>query len=312
MSKGTEAAKTHHTEPVQTALLAIVKGPNRLQNTSRALSLIAEDIHIEDKHSILIKPNFVVTDNQLAATHADTVEAVLLYLRERTSRPIVIAESPAVGRAADGYSRYGFRKFTRKYGVRLMDLQDGEYIPVSGYNQRLEPLTLHVARIVAESDMRISVGPMKTHNDVIVTLSLKNMVVGSLRTKSAIHEGCQAVNLSLYKLAPTVVPHLSIIDAFSAMEGNGPGNGTAVNLKTVIAGTDFLAADTIATRIMGFDPHQVGYLHYCMVKGLGVSDLDRIEIRGEALSRCIGRPFKPHTSYERQLQWHVPNVEKLL
>jgi len=84
------------------------------------------------------------------------------------------------------------------------------------------------------------------------------------------------------------------------MEGYGPSSGDSVDLRVAIVNTDFLAADTVATRLMGFDPD---YLHYCKLGGL--SD---IEIVGNATVEECRQPFRPHPTYQEQLQWRTPDV----
>jgi uncharacterized protein (DUF362 family) len=203
---------------------------------------------------------------------------------------------------------------------------------------------------VVETDYRISICPLKTHDCVIITASLKNMVVGSLRRKEnalgarlsalangaqlrspsspwgrlaarwvrrsgndklKIHQGYPVINLNLYKLARIIPPHLSLIDGFEAMEGNGPCSGERVDLGVALASTDFVACDSVAARLMGFDIDQIGYLSYCHQAGLGQGDISKIEIVGESIEACA-RPFKPHPDYEAQLNWHLAEAEKYL
>jgi uncharacterized protein (DUF362 family) len=294
------------------ATVALVRGNDRKENVARALQLIEDRVDVTKKESILIKPNFVSTHSQSAATHVDAVRAVLEFLRQRTSKPITIGESPALGSASTGYSNYGYLPLAEEFGVRLIDLDDGPYVEVKVYDRNFRPMSLHVSRTTVESDFRISVCLPKTHDCVIATLSLKNIVVGSLRSKSSIHQGYPAMNVNLYLMAKHVAPHLSVIDGYTAMEGNGPVGGATVDLRLAIASTDFLAADAVAARIMGFDVDQIGYLYYCMIKGLGVGDIDRMEILGDRIKDCIGRPFRPHSGYKRQSQWHVNGVERYL
>ena len=199
-------------------------------------------------------------------------------------------------------------------------------------------MNLRLSKAVVESDFRISVGPPKTHDTVIVTLSLKNMVMGSLirdqreqggssslaqalqfasrvvpsavkesnlmapvrskvvssaihSDKSAMHMSHALINLNICRLAPHVYPHLAVIDGYTGMEGNGPIAGTQVDLRCAVASTDFLAADTVAAALMGVNIDDVGYLHYCRLKGLGEGDLEKIEMAGEDLAAC--RPRLP-------------------
>jgi len=120
------------------------------------------------------------------------------------------------------------------------------------------------------------------------------------------------MNLNLYTLAKIMAPHLSVIDGYVGMEGNGPSHGDPVELRLAIASTDFLAADAVAVRIMGFDLDEVGYLHYCKLGGLGKADPEEIEFLGNCtVEECV-RPFKPHPTHKRQLEWQIPDVRRLL
>lgn len=334
--------------------VALVKGEDRYGDIIEALRLIEDDIHPQGR--ILVKPNFTSTTKPLAATHVDAVRAVLDFLQEHTSSSITIGEGAGLTNTFEGYKNFGYLDLVNEYGVQLVDLNRDEWIEVKLYDRHLHPLRLRVARTVVDSHYRISVCPLKTHDFVVVTLSLKNMLVGSLirddrvedRTinnalqrigrlipdrikqslivqgmksgiigsvsgsdKAAIHQGYGPMNLSLYELAKLIPPHLSVIDGFVGMEGAGPVYGDPVEMGVAIASTDFLAADTVAARIMGFDIDQVGYLHYCKLGGLGVGDLDRIEILVGNLEEC-SHSFRPHPDFQKQLQWHLPEVEQFL
>jgi uncharacterized protein (DUF362 family) len=294
------------------AKVALVRGDDRKKNVSEALNLIADQIDISKNEKILIKPNLVSARKQSSATHVDAVRAILEFLKQYTSKPITIGESATLGSTNKAYSNYGYRPLVKEFGVKLINLDDGEYVEVRAYDRKFRPMSLHVSRTVLESDFRISVCLPKTHDTVIATLSLKNTVVGSLRYKMAIHQGYPAMNVNLYRMARSVAPHLSVIDGYTGMEGNGPVDGTTVDLRLAIASTDFLAADTVAARIMGFDVDQIGYLHYCKIKKLGTGNIDDMEIVGEKVHDCLPKPFKPHTGYERQRVWQIERVKRYL
>ena len=292
--------------------VALVRGKDRSGNVANALNLIADDVYVADCERIFLKPNFVSARNQLSATHVDAVRATLEFLRERTTRPITIGENATLGGTDEGYDSYGFRELKKRYGVELVDLSQEEYATVHAYDRDFHTLKLSVSKRVLESDFRISVGPPKTHDLVIVTLSLKNMVVGSLKMKSDIHQGYPGTNLNLQKMAQIIAPHLSVIDGFVGMEGDGPVSGTAVELKVAVASTDFLAADSLMARIMGFDPDEIGYMHFCNKTGLGNADLNNLEVVGQTLESIPKRPFKPHHAYHRQLDWQNAHVDRHL
>ena len=149
--------------------VALARGENRSENIRQALAWIAANTDLSGKQRVLVKPNFVVTDRPLAATHVDATRAVLDFVRARYDGPITIAEGPAVHTAAECFRFYGYESLAEEYGATLLDLNHDEPVPVDVYDWRLRPLRLHLARSVVESDFRISVGPPKTHDVVIVT-----------------------------------------------------------------------------------------------------------------------------------------------
>ena len=335
--------------------VALIKGDSRYGNIAKALSLIESDIQLDKAKDILIKVNFVSTTRQLASTHVEGVRALLDFLRPRYDGPITIAEGAALSDTFAGYRNFGYLALVDEYGVQLVDLNQDDWVWVQVYDRHLRPMELRAARSVFESDYRIAIGPPKTHDTVLVTLSLKNIVVGSMirdvgreggnnllravgqlvptglkqsplltevktrviqslnrSDKAALHQGYPAMNLNLYTLAKIMPPHLSVIDGYTGMEGNGPMHGDPVELRLAIASTDFLAADALAVRIMGFDLDEIGYLHYCRLGGLGKAAPEEIEILGNCtVEECI-RPFKPHPTYKRQLEWQIPDAKEIL
>jgi uncharacterized protein (DUF362 family) len=349
---------------VLTSRVALIHGDNRYDNILRALEQIASEVDLSTKQRVLIKPNFVVTHKPLAATHIDAVRAVLDFLRARYKGTILIAEGPSFQPASEGFRCLGYEPVAQAYGATLLDLNHDEPCDVQVYDWQLRPMHLHLARSVVDSDFRISVGPPKTHDVVIVTLSLKNMIMGALISrfthaqshnngnrldlgrlsqalwrqlplwvrrlppaewvtframstlepsdKMKMHQSYPVINLNLALIAPLVAPHLAVIDAFEAMEGNGPSEGTPVPLHLALASTDALAADTVGARLMGFDADTVGYLHYCKRIGLGCGDLEQIEIVGNAALADCARQFKPHPAIHRQRRWALPKADKYL
>jgi uncharacterized protein (DUF362 family) len=327
--------------------VALIKGNDRRENIRRSLEMIEDQIQLGQR--IVIKPNMVSVTKPLSATHAEALDAVLQFIRERTDREIVVAEGCANAASMKGFEIYGLGEVARRYGVRLVDLNRDQWIEVEVLDRDLHPIMLRFARTIAESDCRISLTPMKTHDTVIITLSLKNMVMGSLiregrdsldrlihglshwvrprdslyprsfgwvvrhilrSDKVAMHQTYATMNYNLFLIAKAYPVHLAILDGFTAMEGPGPTQGRPVDLRIAVASTDFISADCVGARIMGFDPEEVGYLHHAIAGSLGEGTPDRIRILGERLEDCI-RPFEPPPSYARQRVWKRCELEEL-
>jgi uncharacterized protein (DUF362 family) len=171
--------------------VSLIQGHSRYENIAQALSHIADEIDLSDNRQVLIKPNFVSTRRQLAATHVDAMRGVLDFLRDRYNGPLTIAEGASLSDTFAGYRNFGYLPLAEEYGAELVDLNGDETVTVQVFDRRLRPLQLRVARRVVEADYRISVGPPKTHDTVIATASIKNIVMGALVNRKVVNEGNQ-------------------------------------------------------------------------------------------------------------------------
>jgi hypothetical protein len=69
---------------------------------------------------------------------------------------------------------------------------------------------------------------------------------------------------------------------------------------------DWLAADRVATELMGVDFSKIGYLTYCANAGtLGEGDLSKIEIVGPALADHI-KKYQLPKNWDEQILWQQP------
>ncbi len=108
---------------------------------------------------------------------------------------------------------------------------------------------------------------------------------------------------NLRRLAGVLMPDVAVIDAFEAMEGDGPGTaGVPARMNCAVAGTDPIACDTVMARLMGFDTADIGYLTLAGEFGLGTTDPEHIEIMGDD-PETLRRPVRPHTNFPVQRRW---------
>ncbi|HDY90221.1 MAG TPA: DUF362 domain-containing protein [bacterium] len=113
----------------------------------------------------------------------------------------------------------------------------------------------------------------------------------------------RALSENLVRLGKVLLPDIAVIDAFEAMEGEGPGSGTSVKMGIAVAGTDSIACDAVMAYMMGFDPLSIGHFYLANDCGLGTADLENIETIGEEPSQHV-RNLKPHSNYPVQIRWH--------
>ncbi len=84
----------------------------------------------------------------------------------------------------------------------------------------------------------------------------------------------------LYKL---VKPALTIMDGFVIQEGLGPRMGDPIDFGVVIMGRDPVATEAVTVLAIGHEPYEQMVIPIAEKQGLGTSDLNNIEIRGERL-----------------------------
>jgi len=309
------------------ASVALTTGDNRADMAFRALVPFAQQIsRAIGNRRVVLKPNNVAIDIPLSSTHVDTLEGILEFLKSiKKLDNVIIAESAANGPTLEGFDNYGYFRLIKKYNVKPVDLDQDKFDIVNVFDERdFRPHPVRVSSIILNPDNYIvSVARMKTHDRVLATLSLKNIVLGApmkdlgfgwgqyrkqgtKTDKPIVHGGgVRGTNYNLYALAPHLHPDLAVIDGFEGMEGNGPTGGTPVDHRVCVVSTDWLAADRVGIELMGIDFAKIGYLNYCAQTGLGIADLDKIQIIGEKISDHQ-KKYKLHDNIEKQLIWMTP------
>ena len=283
--------------------VSLVSGSDRTSTVPEALALISDQVQIPDR-PVLIKPNFVSTLNQLSATPVDAVRSTLTFLKDKGVNEFTIAAGPAIGTADDGFDNYGYRPLAGEFNITWLDLNTDETVEVASFDDKLNIQYLNMSRTMSEAYV-VSVTRTKTHNDVVVTLGLKNILVGTLAGRSEkqkIHRGSKAINLTLAKMAQHVAPDLTVLDGTEGMQGNGPVSGDPIDSRITLASAHSIAADVIGLQAMGYRLDQVGYLRYAME--LRRLTLDDIEVVGERVED-VKIDFRPHDNIASQLTWPV-------
>ena len=296
------------------AKVGLTAGDKSYDTVRRALDLISDDIHIPDNLPVLIKPNMVSDQVELAATPVQAVRATLDFLTELGVTKFIIGEgSNHHGDTMGAFNRFGYLSLKENYNVEFRDLNQDDYITFEVLGSNLSWVTVRLAKTCFDSYI-VSVTRLKTHIRVGVTLTIKNMAIGSILNADRqpnrggfVSHAPKNLNLSIARLAKVVFPHLAIIDGVVGMEGNGPVFGTPISSGVAVAGTDALAVDEVGTQLMGFDPRTIGYLWYLSnIRNLSAED---IEVLGEDIAYCT-KKYKSPDRFQELLGWWVEDWQK--
>ncbi len=281
------------------------QGESSYQTTLKLILDQKEELEkqLKDKEKIVIKINFVSAQRELATTPIETVKAFIDSIRNFYRGKIIIAEEATVGNAHDGFKQFGFEKLVSGYdSVETFDSQDDE---IEEINVKIgaDLLTIPISKIYLDSPFTVSITRAKTHDTVVATLSIKNLLVGAInKNRFLIHQG-KKIHQILAQMTNFIYPDFSIVDGVVGMEGNGPVNGSPIKSNWVLSSFDPLAADSLASYLMGFDVNDIGYLNLIGKMGKGkIYPKDQIEIMGPNPEHLVTL-YQPHRTFSSQRQW---------
>jgi hypothetical protein len=108
------------------ASVAITTGDNRADLAFRALKPYSKEIQQAiGNRLVVVKPNNVSTEVPLCATHVDTMEGILEFLKSIGKLDnVIIAESAANAPTFEGFSNYNYFSLGSKYPVKFVDLDE--------------------------------------------------------------------------------------------------------------------------------------------------------------------------------------------
>ncbi|MFZ3091460.1 MAG: DUF362 domain-containing protein [Nitrospirota bacterium] len=244
---------------------------------------------VKKGNKVLLKPNLLSAKPPEAGitTHPAVIKAVAKLVMEAGAIPF-IGDSPG-GRAIN-FEKVaavtGMKQAADELGIRLVDFRNS--VELSTTNGGIFK-KLNVAKEAIDADVIINLPKLKTHVQMFLTLGVKNMfgcIIGLQKAQWHFKAGVDrkyfaAMLLELYSL---LKPSLTIVDGIVAMEGDGPGSaGKLRNLGLVFAGSDAVALDTVICNALGVKNEELPILVAAKEKGIGITEMERIDVLGERL-----------------------------
>ena len=311
------------------ARVGLARAGTRMANVRQALELVREDVEPKLAEQIMLKPNFLTSKNQLASTHPDAIRGAIEFILTTPTKPdeIIIAEGGNEDYSGEAFENFEYPRLQEEYDVpiRLVDINaESAWEETTIHMAGGVETTVRMPKLVLDCPCTISVAVAKTHDVCVVTLAQKNMIMGTLHKDDRIkmhgypsHDErilpseAQVLNVNLIRLAQYLKPDIGIVDGTQGLQGNGPGGTDAVEMGVAAASADVFAVDAVMAKAMGFEPMELGLLHYADALGMGVGDLSRIDVLGTRVAD-VAQFFTPHEDTDKQLLWRGPSVERFL
>jgi len=220
-------------------------------------------------------------------THPALTREVLLLLKEIGCT--ITAGDDIQSKQKDGFSISGYRELCNSLGIPLVNLKEVGFRRIDCEGKVLDKA--YISPLLLDSDFLINLPKLKTHSFTMFTGAVKNMygiiphgLRSSYHRQFYKNELFSQMLVDIFSCAP---PHLNIMDAIVAMEGEGPSAGRPKKVNLILASRDAVALDAVASKIIGLDPLQILTTKYADERGLGVGQLENIEIIGERMQDKI-------------------------
>jgi len=223
---------------------------------------------------ILLKPNLLkkATPEQAVTTHPAVFAAAAKLLRENGFDNLFYGDSPGptaisplkVAEAA------GIKQKAEALGVKPADFGTGVR---KDFPAGKAANGFFLCRGAVESDAIVNLCKMKTHALERITGAVKNTygcVWGFNKGAGhALHSDPDSFARMLADLNLLLKPRLHIMDAVTAMEGNGPGSGDPVDMGLILVSADPVAMDSVFCALVGLNPSLVPTNVYGEIYGVG-------------------------------------------
>ena len=194
----------------------------------------------------------------------------------------------------DGFMISGYRKICTDLGIRLVNLKEIGFREIACQGQVLTKA--YISPLVLDSDFFINLPKLKTHSFMAYTGAIKNMYgiipYGLRCSYHREYDKSELFGQMLVDIFSCTPPHLNIMDAIYAMEGEGPSAGSPKKIGLILASTDAVALDAVASKIIGLDPMQIHTTTIAAQRGLGTARIAEMELLGEKIPDIEAKDFK--------------------
>ncbi len=273
---------------------------------------------IQPGQTAVIKPNLVSEHglkdgikNGGVATDIGVIKAMVDLLQPVAGK-IIIAEGSSINRSetARMFAHYGLDRLQAAYGdqVALVDLNADTCRPVAIPDGRRQA-TREIPQTLLEADLVINMPVLKLHFAAGASLAIKNLqgAIPPLEKYKVHFFGLWQNLINTYKI---IKPGLIIMDGLFGQEGFGPISGSPRRMNLLIGGTNPVAVDSVALRVMGLDPVDSPPVLMAGHEGLGPLDPGRIDVKGVSVKAAAAEFERPliNLAGGRQFRVHDGNA----
>lgn len=258
---------------------------------------------------VVLKPNIFSPQMPPITTDPRTVAALVKVALAAGAGEVIVAEGRSIStakyRKANNTTRacsefIGMTAAVEAAGGRMVFLEEEEFIEVE-IPDGIILKKVSIPKIIMDADVLINVPAMKIHSLTYVTLGIKNFHGIISDEDKLFGHSYRELPAKLTDFFRVRKPDMTVISGIVGLERDHAEEGTPVDMGLIIAGKDVVAVDAVTSAVMGFEPFEVDTTRLAHEYGLGVGDLDAIEVKGESIE-SVRRPFaRPEIALDTEL-----------
>ncbi len=258
--------------------LAWIEGDSPSSMTKEAVaSLGGMKRFISRGDVVVVKPNigWDRTPELAACTNPDVIKTLVGLCLDEGAKEVKVIDNPC-NPAQRTYVRSGIERAAKEAGAKVIYPTPHRLKKMALKGEWLREWEVYTDFV--EADKIINVPIAKTHSLSRVTLGLKNWLGALGGNRNQLH---QNLDLAIIDLAAFFKPCLTVLDGYRILIRNGPQGGRLSDVKlhkTLIAGVDYVAVDTVGASFFGISPAELPYLQIAQRKGFGKTSLEKLKV----------------------------------
>lgn len=283
---------------------------NVVEDYQKLMQLVKYDNAIPPKNKTILKLNLSWTLFYPAcSTPPWQLEGVLKTLTEDNFKDIVAVENQTVvTHPWKGAYLNKWLPLLKKYQTDFQPLTDVEWIVHEPKDEMMVMEEIFGQVLVPEmfyGSNIVHFPTVKTHGHTTTTGAMKNAFGGLIpKYRHHAHKKIHEVLVDLLAIQKEIHPGiLAVMDGCVCGNGAGPRTMDPFTGNVILASDDQVAVDALAAKIMGFDPLTIDYIKIAHDRGLGIGDVDQIEIIGMDKSNLNKINFGFETKKSPVIRW---------
>lgn len=279
---------------------AIVRYEQPLESVRKAVELSRGLEQLPARAKVFIKPNIVFWTRVVpfpkwgVITTSRVVEDMVVLLKERGIDDITIGEGTVTMNPKDletpahAFETLGYRQLTKRYGVKCLNVFERPFQKVD----LGEGIHLQFSADFMDSDFIVDVPVLKTHNQAVVSLGIKNLKgVLNIASRKKCHSADpqKDLNYLIARLPEKIPPVFALLDGIYTNERGPSFDGKIRRTNVLVASADLLSADLVGARVLGYEPAEVPHLVHAARNQGRPLDLADIALTGEPLEAVASR-----------------------